>query len=93
MGHAAGGVAGVRRVVGQQVMADKVTLKSSHLLSATYDAENKTLDIEFKSGLTYRYIGVPALVYNGLITASSPGQYFHSAVKRYPAELLRERKP
>lgn len=54
---------------------------SSNLTSANYDAATKALTVGFKSGGSWRYADVPEDVYQGLIGASSPGGYFHAAIK------------
>jgi hypothetical protein len=56
-------------------------LDSSNLRAARYDAAAQTLDIEFHSGSVYRYYGVPASVYQGLLAASSHGSYHHAHIK------------
>lgn len=51
---------------------------SSHLASVGWEgeAEEGTLEVEFRSGFVYRYDKVPRAVYEALIGASSPGRYF-----------------
>ncbi len=56
-------------------------LKSSNLASCEYDAEARSLAITFRSGSTYRYSDVPETVYEGLLSAASPGSYFASRIK------------
>ena len=62
-------------------MAEWKALQSSNLRRCSYDIETETLQIQFNSGKTYTYEGVPASVYNGLLEASSAGQYFNSNIK------------
>jgi hypothetical protein len=62
-------------------MATWQQLDSSNLKRCSYDIETETLQIQFHSGKVYTYQGVPASVYNGLLEASSPGQYFNSNIK------------
>ena len=40
-----------------------------------------TLEIAFHSGGTYQYFDVPELEFEGLMQASSKGQYFHANIK------------
>jgi hypothetical protein len=54
---------------------------SSSIAAAGYDPETQTLDIEFTSGQSYTYPGVPQDVYDGLMSADSPGKFFHSNIK------------
>lgn len=56
-------------------------LRSSNLASAEYNEETKTLTITFKSGSSYTYSGVDQEVYDGLLSAASPGTYFASQIK------------
>lgn len=60
---------------------------SSNLASVGYDAESSMLEVQFKNGSVYRYIGIPVSVYEGLMAASSKGSYLDSHVKKvgYPA--------
>ena len=58
-------------------------VRSSDLCSVGYEAGE--LRILFNSGGLYSYEGVPASVYEGLMSAPSHGRYFHRHVKgRYP---------
>lgn len=54
---------------------------SSNLDRIRYDEETSTLEIEFQGGDQYQYFDVPKGVYEGLITASSKGGYFHKQIK------------
>lgn len=56
-------------------------LKSSAILSATYDDEAEELSITFSNGSTYDYHDVPREVFDGLATAGSAGQYWHANIK------------
>lgn len=56
-------------------------LSSSNLRRCAYDIETETLQIQFQSGKVYSYQGVPASVYNGLLEATSAGQFFNSSIK------------
>lgn len=62
-------------------MPDWQNLESSNLAAASYDETSQVLSIRFKSGRTYRYADVPTNVYQALLSASSPGQYFNSIIK------------
>lgn len=62
-------------------MTNWQSLSSSNLKRCSYDIESGELQIQFQSGKTYTYEGVPASVYNGLLEASSPGQYFNANIK------------
>lgn len=53
---------------------------SSNLVAVGYDETSSTLRVQFKSG-TYDYYNVPFEVFNGLLAASSKGQYHHAYIK------------
>ncbi len=57
------------------------SVQSSNLNSLGYDAISQTLEIAFNSGGIYQYYGVPLSVYQGLMAATSHGQYFHAYIK------------
>jgi KTSC domain len=64
-------------------------VSSSHIASVGYDASEQVLEIEFESGGVYRYTGVARHVYQGLLSASSPGRYFHQQIRdRYDTERV-----
>jgi hypothetical protein len=52
---------------------------SSNIESVGY--ENSTLEIAFVDGGIYQYLGVALSVYQGLMSASSKGRYFHHFIK------------
>jgi len=58
-----------------------VGLKSTLLAAARYDANHLWLDLKFRDGPTYRYLGVPHEVYNDLLAASSKGGFFVQAIR------------
>lgn len=53
---------------------------SSWIDSASYDAETQTMTIDMR-GRTYTFHEVPEYVYDGLIMAPSPGEYYHAEIK------------
>lgn len=65
-----------------------VPVVSSDIASVGY--ENGVLYIQFRSGGLYQYTGVPASVYESLMSASSHGKYFHAFIKNvYPYTRIR----
>lgn len=60
---------------------NRTPVDSSNLASVGYDAENKTLEVEFNSGRLYEYYNVPKSEYNNLMNASSHGSYFNSNIR------------
>lgn len=61
---------------------DRKHVESSNLKSVGYDAKNQILEIEFLDGGIYQYLAVPASIYEGLMNASSHGQYFDRNIKK-----------
>jgi hypothetical protein len=55
-------------------------LASSMLLGVEYHPESLQLAATFVSGRTYYYVGVPLLVYAGLLNAPSKGRYMRSTI-------------
>lgn len=47
----------------------------------SYQDQSAFLELEFRSGARYRYIGVPAQVYQELPMAESKGRYFHLHIR------------
>jgi hypothetical protein len=61
----------------------KVTaVRSSTLATIAYDRTRELLQLEFNSRALYQYFGVPVAVYEGLLRASSKGNYFNQAIRR-----------
>lgn len=56
-------------------------VSSSNIASIGYDANSQTLEIEFLNGGAYQYFDVPQHIYEGLMSASSHGQYLALNIK------------
>jgi hypothetical protein len=57
-----------------------LAVQSTDLAAVDYDWSG-TLTIAFHSGSVYEYYHVPPSEYNGLMSASSHGEYFHAYIK------------
>jgi KTSC domain len=66
----------------------RVPLDSSAIAAAKYDEKQRTLDIEFREGETYRYFHVPEFVYQELLKAESAGAFWNSVKDQYEFVLL-----
>jgi hypothetical protein len=65
-----------------------VTLKSSLLAAARYHTRRHWLDIRFRDGDIYRYLGVAPDVFDALMAAVSKGAFFTRHIKgRYLFEV------
>jgi hypothetical protein len=60
---------------------ERQSVKSVILNSVGYDEGTKTLEIEFQTGLVYRYSGVPLKVYNDLMLSNEMGKYFSEKIR------------
>ena len=60
---------------------DRVTVESSSLVSIGFAREARVLEIEFRSGAIYRYLGVPQTVFEALKKAESKGRYFAQSIR------------
>lgn len=64
-------------------------VESEMLEAVGYDANLRILEVIFNSGDRYRYKGVPAFEYDGLMKAESLGRYMHKRIiGRYPYERV-----
>jgi KTSC domain len=59
------------------------SVESSSLASVGYEEWTRTLEVEFRNGGVYRYLGVPAAVHHALMTADSRGAYLNTRIKPY----------
>lgn len=60
---------------------NRQAVSSSNIASIGYDNDSQTLEIEFLNGGVYQYFDVPLHIYNGLMNASSHGQYLAENIK------------
>ncbi|MGH7329051.1 MAG: KTSC domain-containing protein [Polyangiaceae bacterium] len=51
-------------------------LASKMMISAGYDSETRTLEIEFARGRVYEYYDVPRAIFDHLVKAGSKGKFF-----------------
>jgi hypothetical protein len=59
----------------------RVELQSTLLNAASYQDRCALLELEFRSGEVYRYVGVPAQTYRELLLAESQGRYFNTHIR------------
>ena len=55
-------------------------VNSSNLNSVGYGPSG-VLEIQFRNGTIYQYFDVPNFIYEGLMNAGSPGQFFHIFIR------------
>jgi hypothetical protein len=56
-------------------------VSSSNLSAVGYDEHEKWLVVEFKDGGMYRYLQVPAPIFQAFMDAPSKGAYFSRSIK------------
>ena len=61
---------------------DYVPVSSSTLSAVGFDPETQTLAVTFRNGTEYHYYNVASTIFEGICTASSPGQYFDAYIKK-----------
>lgn len=54
---------------------------SSFIVAAGYDAENRTLTLQFKDGKSHTYNDVPPAKYQAFLAAKSKGRFMHQELK------------
>jgi hypothetical protein len=65
------------------------TPNSTNIARLKYDEQTRHLDIEFRSGKTYRYLNVPMDVWNDFTQAPSAGFFFTKRIRdQYKQEKL-----
>jgi KTSC domain len=60
----------------------RTPVDSTNLKSVGYDADSKTLEVEFDQGRVYRYFGVSVALHEQLMKATeSHGKFFNKYIK------------
>ena len=60
---------------------DRIAIRSTNIKEVGYDAQSGTLEIMFSDLAVYQYFGVPESIHDGLVSATSAGQYFHRMIR------------
>jgi hypothetical protein len=63
------------------ILVERQPVKSRILRSVGYDESTKILEIEFQTGLVYKYSGVPPKVFTDLMHSDEIGKYFSEKVR------------
>lgn len=61
---------------------ERSPIESREISSVGYDPDSALLEVEFKQGSIYVIQDVPKRVYENLVTARSPGTYYHRHIRR-----------
>ena len=68
---------------------NSTAVESTTLAAVAYDEVQNALQLEFRSGAIYRYLGVPVGVHKELLEAASKGSYFNRVIRgRFPYRLI-----
>ncbi len=60
---------------------ERKTVESSMIHSIGYDKVSKILEIQFNSGMIYKYFNVPQIEFNRMLKAESKGRYFLDCIQ------------
>ena len=67
---------------------NEMRMESTTLRAVAYDDGRGVLQLEFRTRAIYHYYGVPAAVYEALLSAPSKGSYFNRVIRgRFPYAL------
>ena len=66
---------------GESVVIERAPVESSSLVSIGFARKAQILEIEFRSGAIYCYLGVPPAVFDELKKAESKGRYFAQSIR------------
>ena len=59
----------------------RIYVRSSSISHVGYDRRTRTLEVEFRNGRAYQYLGVPPQIYHELMQADSKGIYLNANIK------------
>ena len=59
----------------------RVPVTSTNIAEIGYDEPSRTLEVLFRHSGLYQYFDVPPQVHQGLMSASSHGQYLNTHIK------------
>jgi hypothetical protein len=62
-------------------MPEMHPVSSSNIAAVGYDVSSQNAYVQFLSGKTYKYEGVPETEFDNLLAAGSVGQYFNQNFK------------
>ena len=72
---------------------EREPVESKALASVGYSKRLRALEIEFRRGGTYRYLGVPPSVHQALLAAESKARFYNTNVRgKYRSVFVRPRR-
>ena len=72
---------GAPAAAGPSAVIERMPVESSSLVSIGFAKQARILEIEFRSGAIYRYLGVPPTVFEEMKKAESKGRYFAQSIR------------
>jgi len=57
-------------------------VSSTSINRVGYNQKTRTLEVEFRNGRAYQYLGVPPQVYDQLMQADSKGRFINFIIKK-----------
>ena len=73
---------------------ERSQITSSFLAAIGYSPESQTLEVEFKSGRIYQYMGVTTETYTALMAAESVGHFYSRMISgKYEHRRAHELEP
>jgi KTSC domain-containing protein/uncharacterized nucleotidyltransferase DUF6036 len=67
---------------------ERARLGSAAIAAVKYDEQKRVLDVEFRSGSTYRYRHVPEFVYRELLKTESAGSFWNAIKDQFEYEKV-----
>jgi len=67
---------------------EREEVSSSHVVSVGYDPNEQVLEIQFRGGAVYQYLGVEESTYNALMESGSKGGFVRSVLSGYNYERI-----
>ena len=69
--------------------SQRLSVESACIASIAFSVEENILQLEFRNGLAYEYLGVPAVLYTDLLSAQSKGAFVTRFIRgRFPFRRL-----
>ena len=68
---------------------DRMPVTSTQLASIGYDPATLTLEVEFRKGGVYQYVGISAETHERLMAAESIGTFFNTVIREGGFAYLR----
>ncbi|MGQ0750816.1 MAG: KTSC domain-containing protein [Betaproteobacteria bacterium] len=69
---------------------ERKRVNASNIRAVGYDARERVLEVEFRSGTLVQYSGISEQIYRGFMNAPSPDSFFRDRIEEdFPAKRLR----